>query len=115
MPPNYLLGTRTVRVDIHDLMGRPGANMTIDILEHVRCESAPSAVLVAPQSAIYLDQFVRRGSASREEPFTLEQIYTYKNHFNLDDMDPGEEGLSGTLSRVVGRRGLGVWRIHRRC
>jgi len=115
MSPSYLLGTHAVDVEIHDLMGRPAPNMTADIIENVSCDSAPSSVLVAPQSAIYLDQFALERSASREQPFTLERIFTHKNHLNLDDLDPGEEGLRGTLSRVVGRRGLDVWRIHRSC
>ena len=39
----------------------------------------------------------------------------YRRHVNLDDMDLGEDGIIATLGRVVGRRGLGVWRVERAC
>jgi GPI mannosyltransferase 4 len=45
--------------------------------------------------------------------FTLQ--WKHRRHINLDDMDIGEEGLWITLRRVVGRRGLGIWRVRRVC
>lgn len=38
-------------------------------------------------------------------------LYTYRKHINLDDMDFGDDGVWPTLQRVVGRRGVGVWRV----
>lgn len=115
MPPGYLLGTRAKDVDVHDLMGSPGAGMTAAVLAHVRCDSAGS-VLVAPQSAVYLDQFLQNNATtSKDTKFTLEQLWTYRNHLNLDDMDFEDDSVAGTLGRVVGRRGLGIWKIHRDC
>ena len=46
---------------------------------------------------------------------SMTNIATFKNHINLDDMDVGEDGLWETVKRVVGRRGLGVWRVGRIC
>lgn len=46
---------------------------------------------------------------------TLTHLETYGRHINLDDMDFGDDGILPTLSRVVGRQGLGVWRVEREC
>lgn len=46
---------------------------------------------------------------------TLTNLATYRQHVNLDDMDFGDDGVWNTLSRVVGRRGLGVWRVESLC
>ena len=99
-----------------DLMGMPAENMTRAVGERVVCGEASSAVLVAPHSAVFLDRFLEGSDVVPSEvPFTLEHLWTYRNHLNLDDLEPAEEGLVGTLQRVVERRGLGVWKIHRRC
>ena len=45
----------------------------------------------------------------------LVHLSTYRNHINLDDMDFGDDGILPTLRRVIGRRGLGVWRVERDC
>lgn len=45
----------------------------------------------------------------------LSHLNTFRRHLNLDDMDFGDDGVIPTLSRVVGRRGLGVWRVERVC
>ena len=65
--------------------------------------------LIAPLSATALDQFVSVNSPS--QPFTLEKKWEYMNHLNLDDMDFVSDGVLSTIQRVVGRRGLAVWRI----
>lgn len=53
-----------------------------------------------------------------EEPVSkmrLVHLDTHRQHINLDDMDFGDDGVLPTLERVIGRRGLGVWRIERDC
>jgi GPI mannosyltransferase 4 len=45
----------------------------------------------------------------------LRNIATFRRHVNLDDMDFGDDGVLETLRRVVGRRGLGIWRVERVC
>lgn len=45
----------------------------------------------------------------------LTHLRTFSKHINLDDMDFGDDGVTATLSRVIGRRGLGVWRVEREC
>ena len=115
MPPTYLLGQRAGDVVTVDLMGMPVSNMTAAVSEGVACGGTSSAVLVAPHSAVILDRFLQQNVVGAEVPFTLEHLWTYRNHLNLDDLEPAEEGLMGTLQRVIGRRGLGVWKIDRTC
>lgn len=45
----------------------------------------------------------------------LTHLQTFSKHINLDDMDFGDDGVFPTLRRIVGRRGLGVWRVEREC
>jgi GPI mannosyltransferase 4 len=45
--------------------------------------------------------------------FTL--TYTHHHHINLDDLDIGAEGIWATWRRVVGRRGIAMWRVRRVC
>ena len=45
----------------------------------------------------------------------LTRRYSYKKHISLDDVDFGDDGVAGTISRVVGRRGLGVFEVQRLC
>ena len=45
----------------------------------------------------------------------MRNVATFRKHVNLDDMDFGDDGVVETLRRVVGRRGLGVWRVERIC
>ncbi|OAG37338.1 hypothetical protein AYO21_08415 [Fonsecaea monophora] len=46
---------------------------------------------------------------------TLTNLAVFRRHLNLDDLDFGDDGVWPTLERVVGRRGLGVWRVDRIC
>jgi GPI mannosyltransferase 4 len=45
----------------------------------------------------------------------MTNLATYRKHINLDDMGFGDDGVWPTLQRVVGRRGLGVWKVDRMC
>ena len=53
--------------------------------------------------------------SAEDQVFTFEEIWRYHQHLNLDDLDIGKEGVWGTLGRVIGRRGLVVWKIRRLC
>ncbi|PSK46293.1 hypothetical protein B9Z65_5261 [Elsinoe australis] len=115
-PPVYLLGRKGQHITTHDLMGRPVANMTTFLNEHIPCDTTSKSLLVAPLSATYLDRYVEKKYLDRDAlPFTLTQKWVYRNHLNLDDLDFGDDGVLPTLQRVVGRRGLGIWQINRRC
>lgn len=67
--------------------------------------------LVAPLSAVALDEFAAAVNTSL--PFWLKREWEYRNHFNMDDMDFGDDGFMPTIERVVGRRGLGIWKVLR--
>lgn len=78
--------------------------------------------LIAPKSATFLDKYLLPPTQQpqRQRPETdiqLHQVYSYKRHVNLDDVDfGGDRGdVFKVLERVVGRRGLGVWSVNRVC
>ncbi|KAL4957793.1 Alg9-like mannosyltransferase family-domain-containing protein [Aspergillus filifer] len=122
-PPLWLLGDNStlfvnLAIDTRDLMGRPGPEMVAElesILPSCRSKNwgaKPDFVfVVAPTSSTYLDQFL----APKEPQSSLEllELWSYRNHINLDDLDFGEDGVLPTLKRVIGRRGLGVWLAQR--
>ena len=66
--------------------------------------------LVAPFSSTTLDDLSVVGKS-----FEMEEIWRYDRHLNLDDLDFAEDGIWMTLKRVVGRRGLVVWKLRRQC
>ncbi|KAL4942138.1 hypothetical protein BDV06DRAFT_169536 [Aspergillus oleicola] len=122
-PPLWLLGDNStlpvdLAIDTRDLMGKPGPEMVAE-LESVLpdCRSkqwgakSDAVLLVAPTSVTYLDQFL----APQDPQSSLEllELWSYRNHINMDDMDFGEDGVWHTLKRVIGRRGLGVWLAQR--
>ena len=45
----------------------------------------------------------------------MTNLAVFRRHINLDDLDIGDDGVWPTLERVVGRRGLGVWKVDRIC
>ena len=45
----------------------------------------------------------------------MTNLAVFRRHVNLDDLDFGDDGVWPTLERVVGRRGLGVWKVDRIC
>lgn len=67
--------------------------------------------LIAPMSATFLDTY----TANEVDGLKLESVWVYRRHLNLDDLDFGDDGVWPTLKRVIGRRGLGVWRVTRDC
>lgn len=106
-PPTWLLGAKDDSLITVDLMG----SSLDELIETVKplADCSRKNYLIAPMSATALDQFVSANSPS--QPFTLEKKWEYMNHLNLDDMDFASDGVLPTIQRVVGRRGLAVWRI----
>jgi len=68
--------------------------------------------LIAPTSATWLDVYLPNKGLSG---LRFREVWRSRNHFNLDDLDFAEEGVWNTLSRVIGRRGLAVWRVTKSC
>ena len=75
-------------------------------------DARKDVIFVAPRSRIDLDEWTH---ARRETDWQWSEEHTVWRHLNLDDLDLGQEGVMGTLKRVVGRRGLTAWRVKRTC
>jgi len=69
-------------------------------------------VLIAPASATFLDRFSAQNSTLE---IILKERWRYNQHLNLDDLEFAEDGVGATVSRVLGRRGLVLWDVNRRC
>ncbi|KAF2457192.1 Alg9-like mannosyltransferase [Lineolata rhizophorae] len=121
-PPRWLLDGSSESIRTIDLMGMPADSVIKNITGTIRCPedgSFPkelgkpeSVILVAPRSAVFLDRFVL---PEAEAQVTLEELWHYSNHINLDDVDFGDDGVWPTLKRVVGRRGLVLWKAQKKC
>lgn len=120
-PPIWLLNGKNTELKTVDLMGMPFTEMLGKVktaLPPCRTRKPPkiegrgSVYLIAPRSAHALKPF--QDPKNREE-LELEEVWSYRQHLNLDDMDFGDDGVWPTLSRVVGDRGLVVWRATRNC
>lgn len=104
-------------------MGIPGPKMLEELTAVVPCNNLKNKIvsavtpnrsvyLIAPRSAYFLKPFI--GENAKEE-IRLDEVWSYSKHLNLDDLDFGDEGVWKTLGRVVGDRGLVVWRVGREC
>lgn len=120
-PPTWLLNGKNEELATVDLMGMPASDMLSNVtaaLPPCRTRKPPkiagvgAVYLVAPRSAHALKPY--QDPANRDE-IELEEVWSYRQHLNLDDMDFGDDGVWPTLSRVVGDRGLVVWRVTRNC
>ncbi|EGE04582.1 GPI mannosyltransferase [Trichophyton equinum CBS 127.97] len=81
-------------------------------LPKVKVEGGDMTLLVAPRSASFLDQFVVPDGGEDESTdvpsreIRLHKLWQYDRHVNMDDFDPGDDGLWGAVERVFGRHGL---------
>lgn len=115
-PPRWLLDGKNLEVNTTDLMGMPGDDM-IDVLnQSASCVGIESGktLLVAPNSAAFLDSYTGP-QASKTDGLTFTQLWQFRRHIGLDDLDFGDDGVWPTLQRVVGRRGLVVWQVEKKC
>lgn len=142
-PPTYLLGAPTtvpgtetplnittvplMGMSEHDLRDKLySTSYASDCLPQARPSSTSAIFLAAPLSAHLFDNHATRSGqplfllrehedAPHGREMFFSQQYVHRRHVNFDDLDFPHEGLIGTLGRVVGRRGLGVWRVRRIC
>ncbi|KAL8694083.1 MAG: hypothetical protein Q9218_001198 [Villophora microphyllina] len=111
-PPMWLLGGQEV-VTV-DLMGMKAGEMMERLTEAIGdCgeRGSRSIGLVAPTSSTELDAWMLK---SKKE-IVFDELWITSRHLNLDDLDVEEDGIGETLARVVGRRGLAIWKIRRFC
>jgi len=119
-PPTWLLNGKNEELKTVDLMGCPAEQMIEKVKEALppcRTRKPPKAdrgsvYVVAPRSAHALIPYQ---SPNNSKDVSLEEVWSYRQHLNLDDMDFADDGIWNTISRVVGDRGLVVWRATRNC
>ena len=75
-------------------------------------QEGKGVVLVAPRSSVELDRWTGADGAG---DWVFEELWFYRRHLNLDDLDFGGDGVRATVKRVVGRRGLMAWKIKSNC
>jgi phosphatidylinositol glycan class Z len=118
-PPTWLLDGRNFQMDTRDLKGLAPELMIDELLSAAPCrrtstffkKNDSSTYFVAPDSSAFLQQLTQTDDHSVE----LTHVWSHRKHIGLDDLDIGGDGLFNTLKRVVGRRGLSVWRVARKC
>ncbi|KAJ5043058.1 uncharacterized protein L3040_004445 [Drepanopeziza brunnea f. sp. 'multigermtubi'] len=122
-PPIWLLNGKNEVLTTHDMMGMKGPLMLRELAALATChktfdnataylDEKEGTYLIAPLSATFLDNYISRKESS---PLHFLEVWRYRKHLNLDDLDFGDDGFANTLSRVVGRRGLGAWRVTKDC
>lgn len=116
-PPIWLLDHSPMNTT--DLMGMPVADMQSQIAHALdldtggsKCDSSRKVGLVAPLSSLEIGEWQYKSRVK----LVWEEVWRYRQHLNLDDLDfAGPNGPIAELRRVLGRRGLGVWTISKRC
>ncbi|KAK0304557.1 alpha 1,2 mannosyltransferase [Friedmanniomyces endolithicus] len=120
-PPRWILGERNDVVNTTDLMGMPKKRMYEQLAGAVSCQSGGDMIshdhawLVAPLSSSFLGASAQTIISISGSTLHFEPVYTYRRHVGLDDLDWAEDGVWGTLQRVVGERGLGVYGFYKVC
>ncbi|KAF8865764.1 Alg9-like mannosyltransferase [Acephala macrosclerotiorum] len=122
-PPVWLLNGKNEVLRTHDIMGMKGPLMLREVGALATChkpsenataylEEQEGTYLIAPLSATFLDNYTSNGL---ETGLHFQQVWQYRQHLNLDDLDFGDDGFWPTIKRVIGRRGLGAWRVTKDC
>lgn len=141
--PVHPTTNRSLNISTVPLMGYPQSELVFMLMQHMpTCD--PSLIerffihkektdiyVVAPLAAWRLESTTPEGRAFQYPPvsnfsfaidmnqppaqLSLTNLAVFSPHVNLDDMDFGDDGVWPTLERVVGRRGLGVWKVNRIC
>jgi phosphatidylinositol glycan class Z len=120
-PPIWLLNGKNEVLTTHDIMGMPGPNMLKELSALATChlpsanqtlfyEENEGTYLIAPTSATFLDKYLEK-----EKGLKFHEVWRYRQHLNLDDLDFGDDGVWATLKRVIGRRGIAAWRVTKSC
>lgn len=123
-PPIWLLNGKNEVLTTRDVMGLPGEQLLEQLTALATCDTPldrrkteylkekQGTYLIAPASATWLDRCLPNKGV---EGLRFREVWRYQQHFNLDDLDWGEDGVWNTLARVVGRRGLVAWRVTKSC
>ena len=120
-PPLWLDGINASHLKMKDLMGLPESEITSTIYNRAKCEvdvlkrGEKRTLLVAPESATYLDRYKNDLDTKKIATIRLREIWRTGRHLGLDDLDFEKDGIWDTLKRVLGRRGLVVWEVAKKC
>lgn len=124
MPPIWLLNGKNEVLRTQDVMGMAGDKLFEELAKLATCDTPADrrsmeylkekngTYLVAPLSATWLDPYLPNKGL---EGLRFREVWRTRQHFNLDDMDFAEDGVWNTLARLVGRRGLAIWRVTKSC
>jgi phosphatidylinositol glycan class Z len=123
-PPIWLLDGKNEFLQTKDVMGIKGDALLEELTKLATCDTPADrrnqeylkekngTYLLAPASATWLDPYLPNKGL---EGLRFREVWRYRNHLNLDDLEFGDDGVWNTLSRVIGRRGLVAWRITKSC
>lgn len=123
-PPIWLLDGKNEVLQTKDVMGMKGEDLLKQLTDLATCDTPADrrsqeylkektgTYLIAPASATWLDQYL---SNKGLQGLRFREVWRYRQHLNLDDLDFGDDGVWNTLARVVGRRGLVAWRVTKSC
>jgi phosphatidylinositol glycan class Z len=114
-PPTWLFGAMNDSLNTTALMGAPIPTLINTLIPLGTCageeeKDKGESFLAAPLSAPKLDDIIDNAAL----PFRLDMVWSTKRHLNMDDLGFGDDGIVETVKRVVGRRGLGVWKVQQR-
>lgn len=123
-PPIWLLNGKNEVLRTSDVMGIKGDDLLQQLDSLATCDTPADrrnqeylkekngTYLIAPASATWLDPYLPNKGL---QGLRFREVWRYRQHLNLDDLDIGDDGLWNTLTRVVGRRGLVAWRVTKSC
>jgi Alg9-like mannosyltransferase family. len=124
MPPIWLLNGKNEVLRTQDVMGMKGELLLQELEKIATCDTPADrrnleylkekngTYLVAPLSATWLDRYLPNKGVNG---LRFHEVWRYRQHLNLDDLNFAEDGVWNTLSRVIGRRGLAIWRVTKSC
>ncbi|KAL6356367.1 hypothetical protein LRP88_09963 [Fusarium phalaenopsidis] len=123
-PPVWLLNGKNEVLTTRDVMGLKGDLLLEQLYQLATCDTPADrrnqeylkekngTYLMAPASATWLDSYLPNKGL---EGLRFREVWRYRQHLNLDDLDFEDDGVWGTLARVIGRRGLVAWRVTKSC
>ncbi|KAL3964382.1 hypothetical protein ACCO45_001386 [Purpureocillium lilacinum] len=123
-PPIWLLNGKNEVLTTKDVMGLKGEALLQQLTQLATCDvpadrrskeylkEKNGTYLIAPASATWLDPYLPNKGL---QGLRFREVWRYRKHLNLDDMDFGDDGIWQTLTRVIGRRGLVAWRVTKSC
>ncbi|OAA66017.1 glycosyltransferase family 22 protein [Niveomyces insectorum RCEF 264] len=124
-PPIWLLNGKNEVLQTRDVMGLPGDDLLTQLAALATCDTPADrrndreyrkerngTYLIAPLSATWLDPYLPNKGL---EGLRFREVWRYRQHLNLDDLDWAGDGVWNTLTRVIGRRGLAAWRVTKSC